>query len=42
MCVMMKNCNRIKDGNGMLVLEENKEKETFKEYFEDLYNVNTG
>ena len=34
----MENSNRIKDGNGRLVLEEAK---IWKEYYEDLYNIDT-
>ena len=37
----VENCSRIKDGNGRLVLEEIEERKIWKEYFEDLYNIDT-
>ena len=33
--------NRIKDGNGRLVLEEAEVQRIWKEYYEDLYNTDT-
>ena len=35
----MKNSNRIKDGNGRVVLEEIEVRRIWKEYFEDLYKI---
>ena len=35
------NSNRIKDGNGRLVLEEVEVRRIWKEYYEDLYNIDT-
>ena len=35
----MESSNRIKDGNGSLVLGEDKVRRIWKDYFEDLYNV---
>ena len=37
----VKNSNRIKDGNGRLVLEEADVQRIWKEYYEDLYNIDT-
>ena len=37
----MENSNRIKDGNGRLALEEAEVQRIWKEYYEDLYNINT-
>ena len=37
----MENSNRIKDGNGRLVLEEAEVRRMWKEYYEDLYNIDT-
>ena len=37
----VKNSNRIKDGNGRLALEEAEVRRIWKEYCEDLYNVDT-
>ena len=34
-------CTRVKDGNGRLALEEDEARNIWKEYFEDLYNVDT-
>ena len=33
--------NRIKDGNGRLALEEAEVRMIWKEYYEDLYNIDT-
>ena len=35
------NSNTIKDGNGRLALEEVEVRRIWKEYFEDLYNIDT-
>ena len=35
----MENSNRIKDGNGSLALEVVEVHKIWKEYFEDLYNI---
>ena len=35
------NSNRIKDGNGRLVPEEAEVRRIWKEYYEDLYNIDT-
>ena len=35
----MENSNRIKDGNGRLALEEAEVRRIWKEYYEDLYNI---
>ena len=35
---MVEDSNRIKDGNGRLVLEEAEVRRIWKEYYEDLYN----
>ena len=37
----MENSNRIKDGNGSLVEEEAEVQRICKEYYEDLYNIDT-
>ena len=37
----VENSNRIKDGNGRLVLEESKVQRIWKEYYEHLYNIDT-
>ena len=37
----VESCSRIKDGNGRLTQEENEVRRIWKEYCEDLYNVNT-
>ena len=37
----VENSNRIKDGNGRLVLEEAEVRRIWKEYYEDLYNIDT-
>ena len=34
-------CNRIKDGNGRLEQGEDEVRKVWKEYFEDLYNIDT-
>ena len=34
-------CSRIKDGNGRLVLGEDEVRRIWKEYFEDLYDIDT-
>ena len=34
-------CSRIKDGNGRLTQGEDEERKIWKEYFEDLYNIDT-
>ena len=36
----MENCSRIKDGNGRLTLEVEMQR-IWKEYFEDLYSIDT-
>ena len=35
------NCNRINDGNGSLALEKVEMRSIWKEYFENLYNIDT-
>ena len=35
----LESCNRIKDGNWKLVLEEVEARKIGKEYFEDIYNI---
>ena len=35
------NCSRIKDGNGRPILEEEEVRRIWKEYFEDLYDIDT-
>ena len=37
----VENSNRIKDENGRLVLEEAEVRRIWKEYYEDLYNIDT-
>ena len=37
----VENSNRIKDGNGRLVLEDVEVRRICKEYYEDLYNIDT-
>ena len=37
----VKSCSRIKDGNGRLSQWEDKMRKIWKEYFEDLYNIDT-
>ena len=37
----IENCSRIKEGNGRLALEEVEMQRIWKEYFEDLYNIDT-
>ena len=37
----VENSNRIKDGNGRLVLEETEVRRIWKEYYEDLYNIDS-
>ena len=37
----VENSNRIKDGNGGLVLEEAEVRRIWKEYYEDFYNIDT-
>ena len=37
----VENSNRIKDGNGRLVLEEAEVRRIWKEYYEDLYDIDT-
>ena len=34
-------CSRMEDGNGRLAEEENEVGRNWKEYFEDLYNIDT-
>ena len=34
-------CSRIKDGNGRLAQGEDEVQKIWKEYFEDLYNIDT-
>ena len=34
-------CNRIKDGNGRLAQGEDEVRKIWKDYFEDLYNMDT-
>ena len=35
------NLSRIKEGNGRLTLEEGEVRRIWKEYFDDLYNIDT-
>ena len=35
----VESCSRIKDGNGRLALQEVEVQKMWKEYFEDLYNI---
>ena len=37
----VENCSRIKNGNGRLAVEEVEMRKIWKEYFEDLYNIDT-
>ena len=37
----MENCSRIKDGNQRVVQGEDEVRKIWKEYFEDLYNIDT-
>ena len=37
----VENCSRINNGNGILVLREDEMGRIWKEYFEDLYNIDT-
>ena len=37
----VESCSRIKDGNGRLAQEGNKVRKIWKQYFEDLYNIDT-
>ena len=37
----VESCSRIKDGNGRLTQREDEVRGIWKEYFEDLYNINT-
>ena len=37
----VENSNRIKDGNGRLVLDEAEVQRIWKEYYENLYNIDT-
>ena len=37
----MESCNRVKDGNGRLAQGEGDGRAIWKEYFEDLYNIDT-
>ena len=37
----LENCRIIKDKNGRLAMEEVEVRRIWKEYFEDLYNINT-
>ena len=37
----MESCNRVKDGNGRLVQVEDEARKIWKEYFEDLVNIDT-
>ena len=37
----VENSNRIKDGNGRLVLEDAEVQRIWKEYYEDLHNIDT-
>ena len=37
----VESCSRIKDGNGRLTQGEDKVRRIWKEYFEDLYNIDT-
>ena len=39
--VKVDSCSRIKDGNGRLVVEEAKVPRIWKEYYEDLYYIDT-
>ena len=37
----MDSCSRVKDGNGRLAEGEDEARKIWKEYFKDLYNINT-
>ena len=37
----VENCNTIKDRTGKLVVAEDNVQKTWREYFEDLYNMDT-
>ena len=37
----VESCTRIKDGNGGLAQEEDESLKIWKDYFEDLYNIDT-
>ena len=37
----MESCTRIKDGNGRLALGEEEVRRIWKDYLEDLYNIDT-
>ena len=37
----VESCSRIKDGNGRLAQEESEMRKIWKEYFEDLYIIDT-
>ena len=37
----MERCSRVKDGNGRVAQGEDAVKKIWKEYFEDLYNIDT-
>ena len=37
----VENSNKIKDGNGRLVLEEAEIQRIWKQYYKDLYNIDT-
>ena len=37
----MESCSRVKDGSGRLAQGENEVRKIRKEYFEDLYNIDT-
>ena len=37
----VESCSRIKDGNGRLAHGEDEVRKIWKEYFEDLYNIDT-
>ena len=37
----VESCSRIKNGNGRLVQGEDEARKIWKEYFEDLYNIDT-
>ena len=39
--VKVKSCRRIKDENGALAMEDVEVRRIWKEYFEDLYNIDT-
>ena len=37
----VESCSKLKDGNGSLVLEEHEVRRIWKDYFEDLFNIDT-